>query len=279
MALIPEEDFVKSSQEPKSSRGVYPCMRMTSIGCSFISAAALTLLLFASPKADQDGLQLFHKMQNALGGAQRIASVRDFEQCVRAQAWDPRGTSRGTVHKRVRFIRPDQLRVDQVGTGATFVLYFDGKTGWEILPDRKMAELAGSELQFAQGWVGGLSLNAWLADRDPDAVFTSPAPNVIRIASRDDPRHGTETTLDPQTSLPSKTTGFTLDETGRTVSTEGRMSHWIEAGGVKFPGVIENYHDGKKLAEITVDQIKVNRGLKVADLAQKPADLNPVMCR
>lgn len=53
------------------------------------------------------------------------------------------------------------------------------------------------------------------------------------------------------------------------------MGHWIEADGVKFPGVIENYHDGKKLAEITVEQIKVNRGLQAADLA----DLDPLMCR
>jgi hypothetical protein len=51
------------------------------------------------------------------------------------------------------------------------------------------------------------------------------------------------------------------------------------SGGVEFRGVIENYHDGKELAEITVEQINVNRRLKVADLVQKSADLNPVWCR
>lgn len=237
------------------------------------------MLFFTFPQADQDGLLLFHKMQDALGGAARIASIHDFEQCARAETWDNNGIPRGVVHKRLRFIRPDQLRVDQIGPGDTFVLYFDGKTGWEILPDRRMVELVGSELQFAQGWVGGLSLNAWLADRDPDRIFTSPAPDVIRIATKDDPRHGTETTLDSRTSLPLKGSGFSLDETGNKIFIETRTSHWIEAGGVKFPGVTENYHNDKKLAEITVEQIKVNRGMKTTVLAQKPADLNPVMCR
>ena len=33
----------------------------------------------------QDELQLFHKMQTALGGIDKIASIRDFEECVHAQ--------------------------------------------------------------------------------------------------------------------------------------------------------------------------------------------------
>jgi len=58
-------------------------------------------------------------MQRALGGAEKIASVRDFEQTVRADAWDYSGNPMGVVHKRVRFVRPSYLRVDQVGRGDT----------------------------------------------------------------------------------------------------------------------------------------------------------------
>src|SRR4030095_5990122 len=82
-----------------------------------------------------DGLQLFHKMQKALGGADKIAAIREFEQQVRAQSWNGNtGRLIGDVTKRTRWIRPNYLRVDQVGPGSTYVLYFDGKSGWEILP-------------------------------------------------------------------------------------------------------------------------------------------------
>ena len=47
--------------------------------------------------------------------------------------------------------------------------------------------------------------------------------------------------------------------------------------GLKFPDRISKFQGGAKLAEITVEQIKLNRGLKAADLPVKPPDQKPVM--
>jgi hypothetical protein len=104
----------------------------------------------AAPAFAQDGVALLHKMQEALGGADKIAAVHDFDETVSAHTFNARGAPTGaTVRKRVRWIRPNILRVDQVGPGDTYVLYFDGTGGWEILPDKTYAVLAASELQFA----------------------------------------------------------------------------------------------------------------------------------
>src|SRR5689334_24842354 len=55
-------------------------------------------------------------MQEALGGADRIAAIRDLEQQVRAESWNGNtGQSIGEVRKRTRWIRPNLLRVDQIG--------------------------------------------------------------------------------------------------------------------------------------------------------------------
>src|SRR5260370_404691 len=81
------------------------------------AAASLTVLslFFCQPAFSQDGLQLFHKMQEALGGAKKIAAIRDFEQSVRAESWNGNtGQSLGEVRKRTRWIRPSYLRADQV---------------------------------------------------------------------------------------------------------------------------------------------------------------------
>jgi hypothetical protein len=225
-------------------------------------------------------LQLFHKMQTALGGAEKIAFVRDFEQIVRADSWFDDGTPRsGVVRKRVRFVRPNYLRIDQIGPGDTYVLYFDGTSGWEILPDGTVAELAGDELKSAQGYLTGLNLNFWLADRDPSRVITSSGSNVIVVSTKDDSAQKTEITLDPVTFLPVKQAGILHAGSDHPVHQEMRFEQWEISGGVKFPQRSSNFDDGKKLAEITAELTRLNSGIKPGDLAIKPPDLKPVMSR
>jgi hypothetical protein len=57
----------------------------------------MLLVLSQSPAAAQDGLQLLHKMQNALGGSERIAAIHDYEESVQAQTWNNERDSRYLV--------------------------------------------------------------------------------------------------------------------------------------------------------------------------------------
>lgn len=235
------------------------------------------LALLLNAQSSNNGLRLFHKMQKAYGGAERIAAVHDFEQLEQADTWNPDGTVRGVVRKRVRFIRPSYLRIDQVGPGDTYVLYFDGTSGWEVLPDGKFQKLAGGELQFAQGYLGGLQLNSLLRDRDPDVIFTSSKPNVITISMRGNDKHKDEIILDPKTFLPISSRGISLADPDHPVASVAEIHGWWAVKGIEFPREIINFHAGKKLADIKVLGTRINSGLKPADLALKPADLKPVM--
>jgi hypothetical protein len=114
-------------------------------------------------------------MQMAQGGAQKIAAIHDFDQTVRADTWDRQGRPLGTVRKRVRWVGPNYLRIDQSGPYDTYVLFFDGTAGWGITPDKSVRDLSGGELTFAKNYLHGLDFNLWLADRDPSNVFTSRA--------------------------------------------------------------------------------------------------------
>lgn len=99
-------------------------------------APFLGCVVFPGPSAfPQDAMQAFHKMQEALGGADKIASIHDFEETVRADAWYDDGNPIGEVRKKTRWVRLNLLRVDQIGPGDTYVLYFNGLSGWEILPE------------------------------------------------------------------------------------------------------------------------------------------------
>jgi hypothetical protein len=89
-------------------------------------------------------------MQLALGGPQKISAIHDFDEIVRAETWNRQGRPLGTVRKRVRWIRPNYLRIDQSGPYDTYVLFCDGRGGWEIMPDKSVKDLAGGELTFAR---------------------------------------------------------------------------------------------------------------------------------
>lgn len=225
-------------------------------------------------------------MQTALGGAEKIAAIRDYEETVRAETWNSGGVRIGEVRKRTRWMRnPNLLRLDQIGPGDTYVLYFDGTsgTGWEILPDLKSPdafkttgkaiELAGGELRFAKNYLSGFQFNTWLADRIPGYAVTSPAPNVVRIEYDGS---ATDLTLDPATRLPVRTAGVSLANPDRSVVDEMRYEGWTEVAGVRFPTRRANYHDGVKLAELTTEEAThVNSGLAPRELAAKPLDFEP----
>jgi len=236
-----------------------------------------------------EGLELLHKLQNAVGGAERIAAVRDFDETVRAEAWDSRGTPLGEVRKRTRWMRtPNVLRLDQIGPRGTYVLYFDGgaTSGWEIMPDltgqdpykttgRPMA-LAGGELEFANGYLSGFDLDLWLADRTPGSRVTSPRPHVVRI---EHDGKATDFTLDPIASLPLASAGLSLADPNRPVPNEMRYESWSEVSGVRFATHRTNYLSGRKRGEVTAADIRVNVGLQKQDLARQPVNFAPEVSR
>lgn len=102
---------------------------------------------------------------------------------------------------------------------------------------------------------------------------------MIVIVTKGDASQRTEITLDPTTFLPVKQTDISLSDPNHPVPSETRFEQWQTIDGVKFPYHIAKFQNGRKVAEITTEQIKLNSGLKAGDLAIKPADLKPVLSR
>ena len=245
---------------------------------AILSVIAATFAFTArAEESSKEGLALFHQMQAALGGAEKIAAIRDFEQQVRAVAINGNtGQRMGEVTKRTRWIRPNLLRVDQVGPGSTYVLYFDGKSGWEILPGSTSAvELAGGELKFAEGYIRGFRINNWLADRNPIWRITSPEPSVVRL-SDGDLEHQIDLVLDGSF-LPSKSRTITLSDPANPTRAEEVVTEWTTIAGVRYPRRFSVYRRDLLVAEATDERSKFNQGLRPEDLAVKPADAKPVM--
>jgi hypothetical protein len=235
-----------------------------------------SLVLTAAVSA-QDALSLLHRMQAALGGADKIAAIADYEQEVAAESFDGRtGRSMGVVRKRTRWIRPTVIRVDQVGPGSTYVLYFDGTSGWEILPGTaKVVPIAGGELTFARKYVQNFKLLTWLADRDPRFRISSPAPNVVRLAT-DDPTDQTDITLDAGSLLPSKISILSFADPAHPVPSDEITTEWVTVEGIRFQRRWAVYRTGVRVAAADDARYAINTGLKREELAAQPPDAKPV---
>jgi len=223
------------------------------------------------------GVALFQKMQRALGGEHNIAAVHDFEEQIHGNMFDAKGKPLGEADKRIRWIRPNYLRLDQIGPFNTYALYFDGTRGWEILPDKSFKRLVGSELKFAQDYLRNFDLNVYLRNRDPRYRITSPEPNIVHIERIDDPSDAEDIFLDPITGLPLRNGSLAPPDNKHPHTSGMRFEAWTTVDGVKFASQRADFHDGARLAEITSNFITVNGRLKAADLALKPDDLKPVL--
>jgi hypothetical protein len=264
-------------QEPDRARGVQRDMRFRLFAVVLVAVVALGDRSPAFSRQDE-GLELFRRMQDALGGAAAIAGVRDFEELVRAESFDGNtGRSLGEVRKRTRWIGPNQLRIDQVGAGATYVLYSDGSGGWEILPGTQTAiPLVGGELEFARNYVRGFTFRTWLADRDSRYRITSPSPNLVRI-SDGDTTHQRDITLDPTSFLPVKVASITLSDPSRPMPSESVTTEWETVNGIRFARRWEIFRSERLVGRATAERIRVNGGLRLDDLDLKPTDGKPVL--
>lgn len=239
---------------------------------------ALAATLVGAPASSDDALTLFRKMQDALGGAERIAAIRDVEELVLAESWNgSTGQSMGEVRKRTRWIRPNHLRIDQVGPGSTYVLYFDGTSGWEIRPGtQQVVPLAAGELEFAREMLRGMRLNTWIADRDARYRITSPIPNVVRV-SDGDIAHQLDITVDAASSLPARIGFTTLSDPAHPMPGEDVFAEWETVQGIRFAHRWTVWRRGVRVAEAKDAHTIVNGGLSAADLSARPADLRPVL--
>ena len=248
---------------------------MRSLVPTFCLCAAVALFPCFSARGQDAAVELFRRMQHALGGAEKIASIQDFEEIVKASTWNRSGQPIGEVRKRVRWVKPNHLRLDQVGPGDTYALYFNGTSGWEILPNGRPADLTGGELDFAKKYLSDFKLNVWLADRLPGYRISSPAANVIRVSVNNKASEQIDITLDPDSLLPVKETSVSLADPAHPVPSETQIRKWGIVQGMRFPDRVWVLHSGVRLADITTEEVKLNSGLKPEDLATKPADLKP----
>jgi len=228
-------------------------------------------LTIPEPKADAApansetiarGRALLAKVRDAMGGADKIAAIKDVTQTSSIQLDPARGALKITQTE--QWLAPVHFREENVMPFGKVSTYFDGKTGWAATPQG-----TGPLPEAQQKQSGAASFRIWfpllLSDRDAGRTVVETADGKLAISDQEG--HSVTLTIDPKTNLPATET---FVEPGGNGPIEEVYGDWQEINGIKLPRNITLNEGGKHFADVTVTDVKVNQGLTVEQLSKKP---------
>jgi hypothetical protein len=221
------------------------------------------------PAVEKDRLKqgkvLLQRDQRAIGGAEKLAAVKDAMHKMEISL-EP--TVGGLKMKQTSlFVVPDHIRHEQEMPFGKFIHYSDGKAGWQSTP-QGMRPMPFDDLRAAKGVIFRQTATLLLSDRDASRQVKAIGENAVEISTTDGMSVRLE--FDPDTGLLMRQLYTETSANGSSIERVEELSDWRDVGGVKmyFKGVL--LENGVKLLELIVSEWKINGGLTTEQLSRKP---------
>jgi hypothetical protein len=219
----------------------------------------------ADPAAAERGRALLKRAQQAMGGADKIAGVKDVTESAEMTMSPAAGGMK--MKQQIRWIAPSFFRQDQVLPIGNIIAYSDGKTGWLGMP-QGVIPMTPQVLKQAQGEIFREWISLVLSDRDASRTVSAAGPKSVTISSADGDSARME--FDEATGLPFRVFYKESAMGGAPAEIRETFSDWREVDGVKLPFKVLMEQNEQKVGEVAISEIKLNSGLKPEDLSKKP---------
>jgi len=247
---------------------------LATLGLS-VAAIDLTIPEPASTKAEapakadaaslERGKKLLERVQQAAGGADKLAAIQDVTETVEvSMAAMPPNLK---IHQLNLWIAPSQFRQESQLPFGKVIVYSDGKSGWISTPQGQ-GPLPEAEMKQVRDELFRKYFRLLLSDRDPDRTVNSPADGVLEISDREG--RSVKLFVDAQTGLPAKETYREAGPMGPPASMEEVFDAFEDVGGIQAPKSITVNRDGARYATLSITEYKVNSGIKPEDISKKP---------
>jgi zinc protease len=212
----------------------------------------------------EKGRKLLQRAQQAAGGVDKLAAIKDYTQSVQASINTPQGSMQAKQTN--QWTKAGAYRQSQELPFGKMVAFYDGKTNWLASPQGTM-EMPPQVLRQIQGEKMRSFVELMLADTNPNLTVNAVADDAVEIA----PKQGepVRVEFDPQTGLPARYRYQSMGMQGPS-SVVSNLSDWREVGGIRLPYKVIVEQGGKKFAEATVSEWKLNGGLTGEELSKKP---------
>ena len=127
------------------------------------------------------GRELLARAQQAVGGAEKLAAIKDLIQ-IGEYATD--AAAGGMKAKQTNmWLAPHSFRQQSVLAFGTVVAAYDGKIGW-IMQGQNRAPMGGPQLKHIQSEAFRVLVPLLLSDRDPDRTVNYAGGNSIEISDK-----------------------------------------------------------------------------------------------
>jgi zinc protease len=219
----------------------------------------------ASPQSTAAGKQMLARMAQAMGGADKLAGIKDSTQVLETAMDASAGGLK--LQQTVLYLAPNHFRQDQHLPFGTMVAYMDGKTGWLSSPQGVMM-MSGEVLKQAQGESFHRIASLVVSDRDPSRTISAVDEHTVQVVSADGQTVRLE--MDPGTGLPAKQIYQAPGIGGTTNEVVQTFSDWRPTAGFMMPYKSQLMQAGKKIADVTVSEYKFNSGITEAEISKKP---------
>jgi hypothetical protein len=177
----------------------------------------------------------------------------------------PQGSMQGKQEN--RWIAPGHYRQSMQLPFGKIDVYYDGKTGWFNSPQGVMAIPPPIAKQVQEG----LFRNPYtllLSDRNPERTVAAVSENAVQITDKSG--NSVRVDFDGSTGLPSKLTYKSIAMTGEPATVTEALSDYQPVGGIIRPRKLTIEQNGQKFADVTYTDTKINTGLTVEQISQKP---------
>jgi len=211
------------------------------------------------------GRQLLQRVQQAVGGADKLAAVKDMLEVAEMHV-DP--AFGGVTMKRTdRWVAPAYFREDTQLPIGTVTIYGDGKTGWTAGPQGQ-SPLPPAQLKAVQDKLLRLYFSLLLSDRLPGRTVTWAGAGKLEIS--DGQGSTVRLFVNQKNGMPLKVEYASPGMNGPPSTVDEVYDGFEEVGGIQVPNRITILQNGHKYVDLTVESIQFNTGLKLEDLSKKP---------
>lgn len=220
----------------------------------------------ADPASLAKGKQLLQRVQQALGGADKLAAVKDVQYTADVNVQTPGGAAMKAKQKN-SYVRPSTLRQDIELPFGKQSVYSNGTSGWMAAPQGQQA-LPPPVLKQVQGEMFRELLGLILSDRNPDRTVNYAGDATLEISDKSG--ESARLQVDENTGVPLKISYQGAAMGGPPQPVEETYSDWRDVSGIRLPFKWTILQAGKKFADVTVQEYKINSGLTDQELSKKP---------
>jgi hypothetical protein len=215
-----------------------------------------------------EGKALLQKAQAAMGGVKKLLAITDYTETASYQI-DPSVPNIGgaKVNETDKWLAPTGFRQDSVLPAGRVAAYTDGRLGWIATP-QGWGGLTGTQLKQVQSDLFRSWIRLMLSDLVEGRTVNAIDGSSVQIS--DPVGQGCKMEFDSETGLPRRITYDTPQAIGPPLYTEDLLADFREVDGIKLPFKITINQSGKKFADVSVTEYKLNSGLKLADLSRRP---------